>query len=106
MQKKMNEVIKWKFIAKLRSGLRQITGSLASHDGNCMGYCGMGILALVGQDYGIGQYGGVKGDNWTQDGSLRGWSGLSQEAESKIINGNDSKGWTFAEMADWVEKEL
>jgi hypothetical protein len=106
----MTPELKAKWITALRSGdYRQGIGALKreSHNGG-ESFCCIGVLCEVG-----GVEAEAGGGYWFYDGSeielsieLRERFGLTAAHQSTLIQLNDERRDSFAEIADYIEREL
>ena len=105
----MNQECKIKWVEALRSGeYQQGQGGLRIADK----YCCLGVLLDVCS--GKGNWIQMSGGGWSyvvNDDSRTGYPpndymGLSRENAEKAAEKNDAHGWTFAQIADWVEEAL
>jgi hypothetical protein len=108
----MNQEIKAKWVAALRSGeYRQGQDQLRSFNDE---FCCLGVLCDLASKAGVGQWEDVSHDR-AFDGakgniseSVSKWSGLKRSfcTTTRLVNMNDDEGFNFIEIADYIEKVL
>lgn len=103
----MNEEIKAKWVAALRSGkYQQTSGQLRRNEGESSSFCCLGVLCDV-----------VNPDAWKHEshedgtflsvsGRIARLAGLSHAASSVLTDWNDSKRKSFEEIAAFIEQDL
>ena len=107
------ELVK-QWIAALRSGeYAQCKGTL-NRAGE--GFCCLGVLCDIAPEVGCepSEAGMISAffttENVNYHGSLpsefRSWIGISLRMASRLIDMNDTKGRSFAEIADYIEREI
>ena len=115
----MNQEIKAKWVAALRSGdYKQTTGELRSGDEDSHGYCCLGVLCEISKlETGFGITENLNenhGDDLICE-TVQEWAGLNQPHGASVnIRGdaalltyhNDTNGTTFLEIADAIEEQL
>lgn len=102
----MDQKIKAEWIAALRGEkYKQIKGCL--HDDG--GYCCLGVLCeIVGgpkwEDHGLTYF--FDGDDTMPPDTIKDRAGIGEEVAEKFAAMNDNDGKSFAEIADFIEKNL
>lgn len=89
---KMDPELKQKWIAALKSGEYK-QGKARLHDKNAGTYCCLGVLNEVAA---YGYPGGNAGLGYE----------LPARVQSQLIHMNDSKGYSFEGIANWIEENL
>jgi hypothetical protein len=114
----MNPELKGRWTAKLRSGdYLQGKGALRKRGEERDLFCCLGVLCEIAVEDGEvvrSETPEVIGWNYryAEEGALlpielEGWSGIaSYDDRRKLMDLNDSKGKTFAEIADWIDANL
>jgi hypothetical protein len=120
---KMNLVVKELWIKELRSGKRaQCTGLLVEHDGGKRSYCCIGVLeSLAVREGVIKKFKRKKAsgdDNWSgkaesivPSDETQEWAGLRVGQKgigpwAQLAKLNDTEGFNFNQIADWIEENL
>lgn len=104
----MDKKLKTKWLKALRSGrYKQTRGTL--YDGE--GYCCLGVLCRVAKlrarrsPYdSVNFYYRGDGDNHYLPGSFGKEVGLLQASQKMLGRKNDNSGWSFKQIADYIEK--
>ncbi len=119
---KMSQEIKEQWVRALRSGkYEQTNGILCEEKNGKEGFCCLGVLF----DIAGGEVGGewkkfenvwgnarwhAKVDDETNSGfvpiKFKQFVKLSQKAQNRLVELNDTNGKSFNEIADWIEKYL
>lgn len=98
----------WIFL--LRNGnLPQGSGRLGSFDD---GFCALGVACVAYEDQTQSTLPRMGGRffGWALPGDVLSWLGLPdnyhmRSVEAMVVELNDEEGWTFLQIADWLEKE-
>lgn len=98
----MNKELKNKWIEALRSGkYKQGKGALRTGDIENPHYCCLGVLCAISLEK-------IKGEVMWEKGFLP--SSLEDyvcfDIQKSLTFKNDNAGWSFSEIADWIEKKL
>jgi len=107
----MNQEIKKKWVAALRSGKYEQKGGRLKCEN---GFCCLGVLTdlhqkEIGKEWGI-----IQGQEYFLSGETRDWAELGandptmevEDTRKDISDLNDNYGWTFKELADLIEEQL
>lgn len=107
----MNAELKAKWIEALRSGKYKQGRTQLRSDNDA--FCCLGVLCDIEPDVTwekkTGSYDAVydsEFDGGELPSSFREWAGISSDREQELIEMNDDYGKSFAEIADYIEKNL
>lgn len=110
----LNPKFKEEFVAALRSGEFKQSRENCLQSNN--GYCCLGVGSVVlsrgeydlhGCEWGGGGWNNHQGSWYAVIPSeISEPLGLEKETQEKLYGFNDSEGWTFDQIADWIEENL
>lgn len=111
----MNKNIAKQWIAALRSGdYKQGHKRLVITDKDISAFCCLGVLCNIAIENGYGEW---KGDNFIIPGRevresiilpirVREWADISDKSMQMFIEFNDTRGFSFQQIADYIEKNM
>lgn len=110
----MNKNIAKQWIAALRSGdYLQGHGRLVAIGKGCVGFCCLGVLCNIATENGYGEW---VGDHFKDERSVRNslelsievrkWADMSDKSMQMLIEFNDTRGFSFQQIADYIEKNM
>lgn len=114
---KMNEEVRKAWVKKLRSQQYEQTINYLNVDGK---YCCLGVLSIVVDEMGLNDdytWGEIepwvsvwiRGDEEITASipeQIRETIGLDDDAQEQLVEFNDEKGWSFEQIALWIQNNL
>lgn len=97
----MDKFIKKQWISKLRNPRYTQVREALRQDGPA--YCCLGVLGYCVLKKATSQ---LDDENGKLGPTVRKEVGMTYKQESRLIELNDSKGWDFKQIANWIEKYL